>query len=106
MTEPDNTRIIQTLLRQSIGELAPHCQFLARFLLAMLAQRTVGLPWIANSISRRTGASQTGASPASCKKQIQRFLSDFRVRPESFAKIVARFLPDSPWILVMDRTNW
>jgi len=106
MTEPDNIRKIQTLLRQSIGELAPHCQFLARFLLALLAQRTVGLPWIASAISRRAGVGQAGASAASCQKQIQRFLSDFRVRPEAFAKIVARFLPDSPWILVMDRTNW
>ena len=48
----------------------------------------------------------TGANPDSNRKRIQRFLQDTRVTPAAFAKIIARFLPQSPWILVLDRTNW
>lgn len=99
MTEPTNLQKIQRLMRESIGELAPHCQFITLFLVALLAQRTVSIAWIANALP-------TGAKAQSNRKRIQRFLQDTRVTPAAFAKIIARFLPASPWILVIDRTNW
>jgi hypothetical protein len=106
MTEPtdlqsinDYPSKIQRWIRKSIGELAPHCQFITRFLIAMLAERTVSLPWIALVLSDK-------ASEESSRKRIQRFLDDERVQPEAFAPMIATFLPDSPWILIIDRTNW
>lgn len=99
MTEPDILQIIRRLLRESIGELAPHCQFIASFLVALLAERTVSIAWISSVFPGR-------ASPESNRKRIQRFLEDARIRPEAFAPIIASFLPRSPWIVVMDRTNW
>ena len=69
------------------------------FLLALLAERTVSLPWIATVLP-------TGATQESNRKRIQRFLDDTRVTPTAFAKIIVDFLPASGWILVMDRTNW
>lgn len=106
MTEPTNLQIIQSnrqkiqrLMRESIGELAPHCQFITLFLLALLAERTVSLAWIASVLP-------TGATDESNRKRIQRFLEDSRVTPKAFANVIAHFLPCSPWILVVDRTNW
>lgn len=99
MTEPDIPQIIRRLLRESIGELAPHCQFILCFLIALLAERTISLPWIIQAFPG-------SASPESKRKRIQRFLEDVRICPEAFAPVIASFLPRSPWILVMDRTNW
>jgi hypothetical protein len=106
MTEPINLQNsqsslqkVQRLMRESIGELAPFCQFITMFLLAMLAERSVSLPWIASVLP-------TGATEESNRKRIHRFLDDARVTPMAFAQVIARFLPSGPWILVMDRTNW
>ena len=99
MAEPTNLQKVQRLMRESIGELAPHCQFITLFLVALLAQRTISLAWIAQAMN-------TNAAQESNRKRIQRFLQDARVTPQAFAKIIARFLPASPWIVVIDRTNW
>jgi Transposase DDE domain len=106
MTEPNGLQnrddylpTIQRLMREIIGELAPHCQFIVLFLVAMLAERTVSLAWIATVLSPT-------ATEESNRKRIQRFLEDTRVTPESFATLIAKFLPTSSWILVVDRTNW
>ena len=98
--DPQNIRRrLQRPLRESIGELAPHCQFIALFLIALLAERTACIAWIAEAMP-------TGAAAESNRKRIQRFLDDARVTPKAFARIIAPFLPGSEWILVIDRTNW
>lgn len=99
MTEPDIPQSIRRLLRESIGELAPHCQFIVSFLIALLAERTVSIAWIAQAFPGQAAAQSN-------RKRIQRFLEDHRIHPEAFAPLIASFLPRSPWILVMDRTNW
>jgi hypothetical protein len=102
MTEPNRLRYLERQLHQSIGTLAPFCQFvpfLAAFLVALLAERSVSLAWIAQALP-------TAAKPESNRKRLQRFLEDRRLTPATFAKIVAVFLPPTPWIVALDRTNW
>jgi hypothetical protein len=102
MTEPNRLRSLERQLRQSIGSLTPFCQFipfLTAFLVALLAERTVSLSWIAHALP-------TEAKPESNRRRIQRFLDDRRLTPATFARIVAAFLPPTPWILALDRTNW
>jgi hypothetical protein len=99
---PDRRRLLDALerqLRQSIGELAPQCQFIAAFLVGLLAERTINLAWIAQTMP-------TDAQPESNRKRIQRFLDDARATPTAFARIIAAYLPARPWILAIDRTNW
>jgi len=102
MTEPNRLRLLERQLRQSIGTLTPFCQFVpfvTAFLVALLAERTVSLAWIAQAMP-------TEAKAESNRKRIQRFLEDRRLTPALFARIIAAFLPTPPWILAMDRTNW
>lgn len=99
---PDRRRWLAALerqLRQSIGELAPQCQFITAFLVALLAERTISLAWIAQVMP-------TDAKPESNRKRIQRFLDDARATPVAFARLIAAYLPARPWILAIDRTNW
>jgi hypothetical protein len=99
MTEPEPLRSLERILRQSIGSLAPHCNLLARLILAILAERTISMTWISAVLN-------TAALPESNRTRIRRFFDDFRVSPEAFAKIIAAFLPNASWILALDRTNW
>ena len=102
MTEPNRLRFLERQLRQSIGSLTPFCQFvpfLAAFLVALLAERTVSLAWIAQALP-------TEAKAEPNRRRLQRFLEDRRLTPATFARIVAAFLPASPWIVAIDRTNW
>ena len=99
MTEPEPLRCLERILRQSIGPLAPHCNLLARLILAILAQRTISMTWISAVLN-------TDALPESNRTRIRRFFDDCRVSPEAFARIIVAFLPDTPWILALDRTNW
>ena len=99
MTEPEPLRSLERILRQSIGPLASHGNLIARLILAILAQRTISMPWISIALN-------TATLPESNRTRIRRFFDDRRVSPEAFAKIIASFLPDTPWILALDRTNW
>ena len=106
MPEPDRlTRnqnqqtLIERQIRKSIGPLALFSNFISLFLIAMLAERTVSIPWIAEAMP-------TNAEPESNLKRINRFLNDPRITTEAFAKAIAAFLPNKPWILIIDRTNW
>ena len=99
MTEPEPLRCLERILRQSIGPLAPHCNLLARLILAILAERTISMTWISSVLN-------TTALPESNRTRVRRFFDDCRVSSEAFAKVIAAFLPDTPWILAIDRTNW
>ena len=99
MTEPEPLRCLERILRQSIGPLAPHCNLLARLILAILAERTINMTWISLLLN-------TEVLAESNRTRIRRFFDDHRVSAEAFAKVIAAFLPDTPWILALDRTNW
>lgn len=103
---PDRLRWLAALehqlrqsIRQNTAELAPQCQFIAAFLVALLAERTISLAWIAQAMP-------TDAQPESNRKRIQRFLDDARATPCTFARIIATYLPARRWIVAIDRTNW
>ena len=49
---------------------------------------------------------QSHCQPESIRRRIQRFLKDIRISDNLCAEFIASLLPDGPWILAIDRTNW
>jgi hypothetical protein len=75
-------------------------KFLARFLVALIAVKTVCLTQIASIFPGH-------ALPASHYKRIQRFLRHFDLDTTVVAKLVVRLVgQEPPWTLALDRTNW
>jgi hypothetical protein len=75
-------------------------KFLARFLVALFAVKTVCLTQIATAFP---GV----ALPESSYKRAQRFLRGFQVDPGSVAHLIASLVHvEGPWVLALDRTNW
>jgi hypothetical protein len=75
-------------------------KFLARFLVALIAVKTVCLSQVASVFP---GA----AKPESHYKRIQRFLRGFDLDFGALAHLLAALAgPEPPWVLSLDRTNW
>ena len=74
--------------------------FLAKFMLALIAVRTVNLAEIALGFGGR-------AQVDSNYKRLQRFLKKFELDYDEITKVIANLIPISgPWYLTIDRTNW
>ncbi len=100
MADQNPLSMIENELTDSIGTFLPNSNFLASFLVALLAVQHVTLHRIACAFP-------SVAKPASNVKRIGRFLEDLRVTPEGFARALAALLPvPKPWILALDRTDW
>ncbi len=97
---PAELRSLEQKLSESIDWNQARIKFLARFLVALIATKTVCLSQIASVFSGE-------AQPASHYKRIQRFLRGFDMDFAALARLVA-FLTgvEAPWVLSLDRTNW
>ena len=85
---------------QSTGWNQARIKFLARFLVALIAVKTVCLSQVASVFPGE-------ALPASHYKRIQRFLRHFDLDTAAVAKLVVRLVGhEPPWTLALDRTNW
>ncbi len=73
--------------------------FMSRFIMAMMAVRTVSLSRVASVLN---GAVEI----ASNEKRIKRFFSEVEIEGEWLAKCVLTWLPKGPYLLSLDRTNW
>lgn len=71
----------------------------AHFIIALIRLRTVCLSRLANAF-------ETDVEAESNYKRLQRFFRFFKIDFDTVAKLVGRWLPDEPWILCLDRTNW
>jgi len=74
-------------------------EFLAQFVIGLIATRTVNLTQIALSFRRK-------AKVESSYRRIQRFFALFDIPQELLVKLVLSLLPAGPYWLTMDRTNW
>jgi hypothetical protein len=75
-------------------------KFIARFLIALFAVRTVNLSILATAFSGR-------AKEESNYKRLQRFLSEFELPYARLADFVVKLLGiPGPYVLAIDRTNW
>ncbi|MCW5969196.1 MAG: IS4 family transposase [Blastocatellales bacterium] len=75
-------------------------KFVARFLMALYAVRTVNLSILATAFSGR-------AQEDSNYKRLERFLREFELPYAELAGFIVRLLGIAgPWRLAMDRTNW
>jgi len=73
--------------------------FLACFILDLFKVRTVNLAEIAQSFP--------GIIEVESKyRRIQRFICGFKVSQEEIARCIGTWLPQGPWILSLDRTDW
>lgn len=100
MSELDAIEQMEQKLSESIGWNRARIKFLTRFLVALIAVKTVCLSQIACAFPGQ-------AKPASHYKRIQRFLRGFDLDFAALAKMLAALVgPEPPWVLSLDRTNW
>ena len=100
MPEPGSIQQIEHQLAESIDWNRARIKFLARFLVAILAVKTVCLTQIASVFPGE-------AKPESHYKRIQRFLAGFEMDLCLLARLVIALVgQEPPWILALDRTNW
>jgi len=86
--------------RLGIGWNKARIKFLARFLVALIAVKTVCLTQIASVFAGK-------AKPASHYKRIQRFLRGFDLDFAALARLVVSLVDvPAPWVLSLERTNW
>jgi hypothetical protein len=75
-------------------------KFVARFLLALYAMRTINLSILATAFSGH-------AKEASNYKRLQRFLREFEMPYAELALFIVKLLDvPGPYTLALDRTNW
>lgn len=86
-------------LSKSLNWNASRIEFLALFIPALYKVRTVNLAELGRAIPGR-------ASAESKSRRIQRFISKFDLPFEDTAELIGNWLPQGPWILTMDRTDW
>jgi hypothetical protein len=100
MPQPGSIQEIEHKLAESIDWNRARIKFLARFLVAILAVKTVCLTQIASVFPGE-------AKPESHYKRIQRFLANFEIDLCLLARVVIALVgQEPPWILALDRTNW
>jgi hypothetical protein len=100
MSKSDRIKELETTLKESIGQHFPNCQFLAGFLIALFAVKTVTLPQLAEAMPGKQ-------KMESAKGRILYFLKHAHLPKEAFAKAIVALLPfPPPWVLAIDRTNW
>src|SRR5262245_31097012 len=93
-------RSLEQTLLENLPWNKARIKFVARFLLALFAARTVNLSILATAFSGR-------AKEESNYKRIQRFLRKFELPYAQFAKFVVKLLRlEGPYTLALDRTNW
>ena len=92
--------LLERTLAANLSWNAARIKFLARFLLALFAAKTVNLAQIATFFIGR-------ANTASHYKRIQRFLRFFDISEREVAQLVIRLMKlEPPFVITIDRTEW
>lgn len=90
------------LLAQRLSSLnwsSARIELIAHFLLGLIRFNTVNLAKLANHF-------ETTSQIDSNYKRLQRFFRHFELDFDALAKLMAKWLPDEPWIVCLDRTHW
>lgn len=92
---------LKDILSQHLPWHGARLNFLSMFLVALFKVKTVNLSEIATALNPK-------AKIGSNYRRLQRFLADFELDYDAFAKVVASLLPktDGGYVLSLDRTNW
>lgn len=88
-------RILQAHLKWNKARLS----FLARFLLALIQQRTVNFTGVALALNGRV-------QEESNYRRIQRFFSGFDFDADAFARLLLCLAPQERLLVILDRTQW
>lgn len=92
--------LLERTLAENLSWNAARIKFLSRFLIALLAARTVNLAQIAVFFGGR-------ATADSSHKRIRRFLRFFDIPQAELARLVVRWMKlEPPFVLSLDRTEW
>jgi hypothetical protein len=93
--------LIQSVFMEVLSWNRASNNFLSNFIVALLKVRTVNLVEIATGFSGR-------ATKDSKYRRIKRFFKSFQVDAFTIAGLILHRLPlpETGWVLVMDRTNW
>src|SRR5205085_11626009 len=96
----NNIRSLEQTLLENLPWNKARIKFLARFLLALYAVRTVNLASLATVFAGH-------AKEESNYKRLQRFLRKFELPYVQLAEFVVKLLGvEGPYTLALDRTNW
>ena len=74
-------------------------EFVACFLLSLIQQKTVNLVSISQGFA-------SAAQAESSYRRIQRFFEGYRFQPAMFSVMIIALLPEPPYTVCLDRTNW
>jgi len=100
MPTPCSIFSIEQRLSNSVEWNRARVKFLARFLIALFAVKTVCLTQIATAFP---GTAKTDSH----YKRLQRFLRGFDMDAGSLAHLIISLVGvEPPWVLALDRTNW
>lgn len=92
--------LLERTLAENLSWNRARIKFLARFLLALFAAKTVNLAQIASFFIGR-------ASIDSNYKRIKRFLRFFEISEREAAHLVIRLMQlEAPFVITIDRTEW
>lgn len=94
-----NQREVYIILREMLQWHGQRVTFLMLFMTSLIKVKTLNLSQVAQGF-------ETNAEINSNYRRIQRFLKDFKLDNNTFAILIAKFLPDDKWVLCMDRTDW
>ncbi len=73
--------------------------FISHFLVGLIRLNTVNLTKLANHF-------ESSSKVESNYKRLQRFFRHFEMDFSALAHLIAKWLPEEPWVLCLDRTNW
>jgi len=98
---PDSLETLRELFKPHLKLPRARMTCLLMLVLAVIAERTVSLVWLAKH-------PDTEAGTASVYRRFQRFFALCRLPSEAVGRLVLALVPrpDKGWILAMDRTNW
>lgn len=85
---------------------APHQDFLTRALIGLIVGRRASIHNISKFMPDRSTRKAVKSREEANRQEIKRFLGQPEMTHEKWAKLIARFLPEFPWTVAMDRTNW
>ena len=91
--------LLTSLLFQVFGWHLARAKCGAAIIVALIKVRTVNLTDLATALPGK-------AKVDSKYKRLQRFFKEVSLDFRLVAKLIVSWLPEGPWILAMDRTNW
>jgi hypothetical protein len=95
----DHHTMLTHILKPPLGWHLARVKCLSALIIALFKVKTVNLTELATAFGGRAQSDST-------YRRLQRFFQYVDIPPELIARLVMAFLPDAPFTLALDRSNW